>query len=233
MICFIDYRTNEEERKSLKSLNLSLIEIPPCDNLYEAINGHVDIQVNILDKNKKKIIIQKEMPETFKNLLIKNNISFIESKNSLGYNYPSNISLNSLILNNYFVHNLKFTDPNLLSTQKSKILINVKQGYTKCSSLIVADKAIITSDKSIYNSLIKENFDILLLPPGDIILEGLNYGFIGGTGGLINKNIMAFFGSLDNYLYGKEIKNFLAKYNVKPIYLSKGKLIDRGSLMVL
>lgn len=233
MVCFIDYRTSEEERNLLKSLNISLMEIPPCSNLYDSINGHVDIQINILDKNKKEIIIQREMPEAFKKALIKNNISFIESKGSLGYKYPSNIILNSLILENHFVHNLKFTDPNLLDTQKNKRLINVKQGYTKCSTLVVSDKAIITSDKSIYSQLIKEDFDILLLPPGDIILEGLNYGFIGGTGGLINKNIMAFFGSLENYLYGCEVKNFLAKYNVKPLYLSRGKLIDRGSIMVL
>ncbi|MBU5456172.1 DUF6873 family GME fold protein [Caproiciproducens sp. MSJ-32] len=233
MICFIDYRTSEEERNSLKALNLTLIEIPPCNNLYEAINGHVDIQLNIIDKNKKRIIIQKEMPEAFKKMLVKNNISFIESKNSLEYKYPNNIILNSLILDNYFVHNLNFTDPNLLDTQRNKKLINVKQGYTKCSVLVVADKAIITNDKSIYKNLIKENFDILLLPPGDIILEGLDYGFIGGTGGLINKNTMAFFGSLENYLYGEKVKNFLTKYNVKPLYLSNGKLIDRGSLMLL
>ena len=29
------------------------MEIPPCTNLYDSINGHVDIQINILDKNKR------------------------------------------------------------------------------------------------------------------------------------------------------------------------------------
>ena len=49
---------------------------------------------------------------------------------------------------------------------------------------------------------------------------------------MISDNSMAFFGSLDNYAFGNEIKKFLYKYDVKPIYLSNTKLIDRGSLLV-
>lgn len=233
MICFVDYRITKLEKNVLKSLGLSILEIPKCNNLYKSIDGHVDIQLNIIDKKSKKVIIHKDISETFKEKLKKFNISYIESSNSLKYSYPDNIFLNALILNNYFIHNLKYTDENLLVTQNNKNLINVKQGYTKCSCLPVSDKALITSDIGIYNILIKHDFDILLLPPGDIILEGLNYGFIGGVGGLINKNLMAFFGNLDLYLYGDKVKSFLKKYNVTPIYLMDEKLHDRGSLLIL
>ena len=41
-------------------------------------------------------------------------------------------------------HNLKYTDENLLSTQKNKTLISVSQGYTKCSVLPVNEKALLT-----------------------------------------------------------------------------------------
>ncbi|EOR19788.1 hypothetical protein A500_20195, partial [Clostridium sartagoforme AAU1] len=81
--------------------------------------------------------------------------------------------------------------------------------------------------------LINYDFDILLLPPGDIILEGLDYGFIGGSGGLISKDKMAFFGNLKSYMYGEKVLNFLNKYGVSPIYLKDGKLQDRGSLLIL
>jgi len=233
MVCFVDYRTTYPEKEKLSSFGLEIIEIPICNDLYEAINGHVDIQFNILDKKSKKVIINKNISKNFKNNLEDRGITYIESKNSLKDSYPNNIILNALILENYFIHNLKFTDENLLNDQKDKILINVKQGYTKCSCLPVSDRALITNDSGIYNSLCKYNFDILLLPPGDIILEGLNYGFIGGTGGLINNNTMAFFGDLNHYKYGNEVISFLSKYNVKPIYLKNSKLTDRGSLFVI
>lgn len=233
MVCFVDYRTTYPEKEILSSLGLDIMEIPKCTDLYESINGHVDIQLNIIDKKSKKVIINKNLNNIFKNKLNSLGITYIESKDSLKYTYPNNIILNALSLDDYFIHNLKYTDENLLNEQKNKVLINVKQGYTKCSCLPVSDKALITNDSGIYKTLCNYNFDILLLPPGDIILEGLNYGFIGGTGGLINNNTMVFFGDLKHYKYGNEVISFLSKYNVKPIYLKNSKLTDRGSLFVI
>ncbi len=232
MIGFIDYRTSKEEIDSLRKLNYDLIKIPKDNNLYEAINGHVDIQLNILNSYNREIIINKNINSSFKEILKEKNINFIESDSTLSHKYPSNISLNSYITDNYLVHNLKFTDKKILEYCKNKKIINVKQGYTKCSILPIKEKVIITNDTGIYNTLKNEDFDILLLPFGDIELSGFNYGFIGGVGGMISDNSMAFFGSLDNYTFGNEIKKFLYKYDVKPIYLSNTKLIDRGSLLV-
>lgn len=230
MICFVDYRTTENEINSLKKLNYDVIKIPKDNNLYEAINGHTDIQLNILNKN--TIIINKNINLSFKELLKTKNINFIESNSTLSSKYPSNISLNAYITDNYLVHNLKFTDKKILDYCKNKKTINVNQGYTKCSILPLREKVIITNDTGIYNTLKNENFDILLLPFGDIELSGFNYGFIGGVGGMISNDSMAFFGSLDNYAFGNEVKKFLYKYDIKPIYLSNTKLIDRGSLLV-
>ena len=230
MICFVDYRTSENEINSLKKLNYDVIKIPKDNNLYEAINGHTDIQLNILNKN--TIIINKNINESFKKLLNKKNINFIESDSTLSSKYPNNISLNAYITDNYLIHNLRFTDKKILEHCKTKKNINVNQGYTKCSILPLREKAIITNDSGIYNILKNEDFDILLLPFGDIELKGFNYGFIGGVGGMISNNSMAFFGSLDNYAFGNEVKNFLYKYDIKPISLSNTKLIDRGSLLV-
>ena len=161
------------------------------------------------------------------------NINYLLSQNSLNDTYPKDIILNGFITDEYFIHNLNYTDPILLETQENKKLINVKQGYTKCSILPISDTAIITNDLGIYNSLDKNVFDILLVPPGDILLPSLNYGFIGGVGGMISKNKLALFGELNNYEYGNKIYKFLYKYDVEPIYLRKGKLIDRGSLLLI
>ena len=75
--------------------------------------------------------------------------------------------------------------------------------------------------------------DVLLLPYGDIILEGFEYGFIGGVGGMISQDKLALFGDLNHYSYGKEVLKFLNDHNITPIYLKNGKLTDRGSLFVL
>lgn len=231
---FVDYRITHEELVNLSNLNVNPILVPKCNEVYEAINGHPDIQLNILkSKGTDHIIVQKNVNENFIKILKSNNIKYILSKNSLSNTYPNDIILNSLISENYFIHNLKFSDENLLKSQNLKTKINVSQGYTKCSILPVRENSLITSDKGVFKTLKDYSFDILLLPPGDILLPSLNYGFIGGTGGMISHDKMAFFGDLDSYTWGNEVKKFLYKYDVSPIALRKGKLIDRGSLLIL
>jgi hypothetical protein len=231
MNCFIDYRATEEELLNLQKLNINPILVPKTNLVYPAIDGHVDIQLNIIDKD--TVIVQKSISPVFLFTLSKYNIKYILSESSLSSKYPSDIILNALIMNDYFIHNLKFTDKNLLSSQKSKKLINVKQGYTKCSVLPLKEKVAITNDRGIYNSLLVEGFDMLLIPPGDILLPSLNYGFIGGVGGMISEDELALFGSLEYYKYGELIKDFLKKYKIKALPLKKGKLVDRGSLLLI
>ena len=233
MIAFIDYRTSNEEINSLKNLNIDVIKVPCNSNLYPAINGHVDIQLNILNSDTKTIILNKDIDNNFKKILQEKEINFINSFNSLNKNYPENISLNAYITQNYLIHNLNFTDKEIINYCKTKKQIHIKQGYSKCSILPLREKVVITSDMGIYKTLIKENFDVLLIPFGDIELPGLNYGFIGGVGGMISSNSMAFFGSLEKYAFCDEVKKFLYKYDIKPIYLRDSKLFDRGSLLLL
>ncbi len=223
----VDFRIHDEEKQFLVSKGYTLLVCPPSDLLYEAVYGHPDMLMHILDNN---ILVHKDMCNEFIQKLALLNYKVHKSKVTLQRNYPHNICLNSLSIGNLLVHSTNFTDANLLELSKHKKLINVKQGYTKCSTCIVNDCAIITSDISIAKALTPEKIDVLLIPPGDILLPGLNYGFIGGATGLIEDKVLAFYGHLDHYLYGKEILGFLKKHSVEPAFLRNGKLIDRGSI---
>lgn len=222
-----DFRIHNEEKESLVSMGYNLLISPPSNLLYDAVCGHPDMLMHITDNN---IIVHKNMNSEFIKSLELLNYMVYKSSSALQTKYPYNIFLNSLSMGNLFVHSIKFTDTNLLSLIKSKKLVNVKQGYTKCSTCIVNNHAAITSDVSIAKALIIEGIDVLLVPPGDILLPGLDYGFIGGATGLLCDNVLAFYGHLDHYLYGKEVLKFLEKHKVEPVFLRNGKLIDRGSI---
>ncbi len=229
-LAFVDYRINDEEEENLSKLQCSIIKCPPSPQLYEAICGHPDILLHLISKN--KIIVHKDMDISFIEFLNSINLEVIFTENSLGFKYPSNISLNAINLENHFIHKMKHTDSNLMNELGNKKLVNVNQGYSKCSTAIISSSALITNDKSIYTALKNEPIDILLLPYGDIILPGLNYGFIGGTCGLTENNLV-FFGSLTKYKYGDLILDFLEKHKVQPIFLSNKALTDRGSIFFL
>ncbi len=226
---FVDYRISNEELFNLKKLNINVIKCPRCELVYDGINGHPDILLHILDH--KNIMVHRDMDQSFTEYLRLLGYNVVLSSKSLGLKYPQNIILNGLNLPDYFLHSLKYTDENLLKIIENKKIIDVKQGYTKCSAAVINGNAIITSDKSIYTALMERDVDVLLLPPGDILLPGLDYGFIGGCCGAIDDKHMAFFGDLNFYSYGKAVLDFLKKYDLEPVYLRHGKLIDRGSLL--
>ncbi|MGE5627721.1 MAG: DUF6873 family GME fold protein [Solirubrobacterales bacterium] len=226
---FVDYRISNEELINLKKFNINPIKCPKSHVVYEAINGHPDILLHPLGN--KNILVHRDISLDFINSLKSLGYNLILSKKSLGSKYPDNIILNGLNFSDYFLHNLKYTDENLMNLIKNKILIDVKQGYTKCSCALMPDNSIITSDKGIYSALKNINADVLFIPPGDILLPGLDYGFIGGCCGAIDETKVAFFGDLSCYKYGNEVLKFLKERNLEPIFLKSGKLIDRGSLL--
>lgn len=230
-ILLTDYRISIEEENTLKNLNYNILKIPPCANLYPAVCGHPDMLLHIVDDN--TIVLHKDIDKNFSDYLSTEfkNITF--SNKSLSNNYPDDIILNALNLTDVFLHLLKYTDANLLNLVSNKKKINIKQGYSKCSTAVISHNAIITSDTGIARALYNENFDVLLLPPGDILLPGLDYGFIGGCCGLVEDSLLAFYGNLQFYQYGYEVISFLKKHKVEPLFLRNGKLIDRGSIFKL
>ena len=227
----VDYRITDEEKKVIHNLGYDMLICPQSYELYDAVCGHPDMLMHIVDSN--NIIVHRNMPELFILTLKKLGYNVYLSKKALTQTYPHDIILNALNIGDFFVHNLNNTDENLLHHINHKKLLNVKQGYTKCSTAVLNENAVMTSDKGIADVLSKNNTDVLLLPPGDILLPGLNYGFIGGTCGMLSERLMAFYGQLSEYKYGEEVLRFLKKYNIEPVYLRKGKLIDRGSLFTI
>ena len=227
----VDYRIDNIERYNLERLEFKVATVPPCDILYEAVCGHPDMILHIIDSS--TVMVHKDMNLDFIVKLKNFNINVVVSQNSLQSSYPYNVILNAVSLDNLFIHNIKYTDAELLEQVKNKKIKSIKQGYTKCSTAIVNNNAVMTSDKHIAAALGEEDMDVLLLPPGDILLPGLDYGFIGGCCGLLEENILAFYGDLKHYTYGKEVMDFLKKHKVKPLFLRDGKLIDRGSIFTI
>lgn len=229
----VDYKISDEEIYNLEKFGYEILLCPKCTDLYSAVDGHPDMQLNLINQN--KIIVQKNIDSKFIKKLEALNYTVLLSENSLKSKYPYDIALNSVVIGNVFMHNLKYTDKYLLNemNDNKKKYLNVHQGYTKCSTCIVSKKAAITSDTGIAAALKSEGIDVLLLPYGDIELSGFDYGFIGGCTGLICDDVMAFCGDLLHYQYGKEVLCFLKKHKVEAFMLKKGRLTDRGSLFLI
>jgi hypothetical protein len=111
---------------------------------------------------------------------------------------------------------------------------SIKQGYAKCSTLILGNKAIISADASIILMADKLNISRLKITNGinEIKLDGYDYGFIGGASA-VYENKVFFFGNLSLHSQGKEISDFCKKNGFLPISIGTKKLCDVGGAIIL
>lgn len=232
-LAIVDRRIPADMVNSLNKLNIHIIKSNICSNTYNAISCHPDI--SLIKINDNNIIVAPNVYNYYLDKLHSLGFNIIMGDSLIDKKYPNNIQYNVAIFGKYAVHNFTYTDKKVLNYIESNnfIKINVKQGYCKCSICIVDDNSIITSDKGIYNEVIKYNINCLLIENGHIDLFDLNYGFIGGCSGLISQDELAFFGDITHHPNFKEIKEFVEKRNKKIVCLSNSKLLDLGSLIPL
>jgi hypothetical protein len=222
---------NTEDRQItdyITSLGFICVPVVPSPRVSAPICAHADVLYRKINNN--TIIISSCQ---------KANLPLLEK---LGYNvliedglqpgYKSESLLNYINNDKYVIYNPKtaFPDENLFN---NKTAITIKQGYTRCSTLSVTDTAYITDDKSIYNALIKNNLDCLLIEKGNIRLKGYDYGFIGGASVKLNEKQILFFGDILNKEDKNKVISFIKKYNIEPLFISDKKLTDIGSAIIL
>ena len=152
-----------------------------------------------------------------------------------GKNYPENILLNCLYHNNKLYGKLSATDSSVREYCRENNIetVNVNQGYTRCSTLVVNDKAVITADKSIEKGMKNNGVEVLLISAGNIVLEGFDYGFIGGAS-FSDNNTIYFFGDITKHPDYNKIKEFTSKHNSIIAILCKTQpLTDIGGAVLI
>jgi virulence-associated protein VapD len=229
----VDYRIGIEVEETLGVLGIETIKTIPCKDLYDAINGHPDIVVHHIGDN--KLVVAPNVFDELQPVLSKKGFALTKGETWLNRNYPENVAYNVLRVGSLAFHNTKYTDKSILiEFEKNEIdLIHVNQGYTKCSTCIVDENTIITSDYKIAKTVEKYGIESILIKPGGIILSGFDYGFIGGCSGLISRNTMAFTGNLDNIQDNYKIYDILKSKGIDVKILSTKQIFDIGSIIPL
>ena len=232
-VLIVDYKTPKEETNILKSFGFEIIKTSPNKAMYDAIDGHPDIQMTLIGNT---LFVNQKIPYEFLVSLENKNIHYKIGKKSLSLPYPSNIPFNSLVSDDLFIHKLDSTEP-LVLEKANKLnldLINVNQGYTRCSTAFVGKDSYITEDKSIAKKLASLNKNVFIKEPSNIYLRGFDHGFIGGSMSLItlnNENIILITGDIDKYRFGNDLKSFLNNINIPYLSIGKGLVKDRGSVI--
>ena len=151
--------------------------------------------------------------------------------------YPNDCRYNATCTGKFFIHKLDITDSELLSAAKTNCgdelqLINVRQGYTKCSTVIVDEDSIITYDKGIAKPCEAVGMSVLLVESGFVKLQGADTGFIGGASGRVDDEIV-FNGNLSAHPNFREITTFIEDRGLDCKWFDSYELEDIGSIITI
>lgn len=219
-----------ESIKKLKDMGIETVVIPESSYLPDPVKSHADLQLLHLGRN--VIFCQKEhlcTGDLEKNFII-HNIS-----ESPGNSYPYDVRLNCTIIGNKLICNKKTVSKDILEYAYNNdfIIINVNQGYSKCSVCVINENTILTDDESVFAAAGNFLNDAQLISKGSIVLNGYNYGFIGGCCGKIDKNKIAFNGRIDSHKDYNKIIDIMQRNNIECVELCNGRLTDIGGIIPL
>lgn len=229
----VDGRIALEMEKTLEGRGIRLIKTLPVKEVMPEIAYHPDIMLHHLGGD--RIVVAPNTPEKLVYALEQEKFTVTTGKKMLNAKYPSDIPYNVARFGKYAICSMKNTDEVLLGKLHDEgiRIIDVSQGYSKCSVCIVDSNSIITSDKGIAKSSVADGIHVLLIEPGNIELKGMDYGFIGGATGFLSLKELAFTGCLSKHPQYNMIFNFMLKHGKTPINLCENTLQDLGTLVPL
>lgn len=214
---------------NLLSIGINPIKLAGSDFFDDRLKNHPDM--NCIHIKDNKWIFFNDYYKKNKNSVDKLGLEIIKLPFPEKNNYPFDIMLNKAVFGDILIEYNK-SDDNLADKYfDDKIKLKVKQGYVKCSLLITGDNSFITSDKNMYESLIKNKKEGLLISAENIKLKGYENGLIGGCGGLIDKDKIILSGRTEKLPDHGKMMEFFFRNNINVIYLSDKVIEDFGSFL--
>lgn len=151
-------------------------------------------------------------------------------KASVSEKYPRDTAYNAFSVCKTLVCKKDAADETLLSLFSNSV--SVKQGYAKCSTVVVSENAVISSDRSICAACRKLGADVLFAGNEGVLLTGYDTGFLGGATA-VTKDCVLFFGDIRTRKDCKEICDFISKHGKKVVYIPDTPLYDYGTPVIL
>ena len=228
MLILCDRKMPETAKAKLATYG-EIVEFSTAGITYEAISGHPDI---FFCPTPVGLIVAPNLPEKYFKILNEKGISYTIGQLPVGIQYPDSAKYNTLVTKNFIVQNDAISDATILKQNPNHEIINVRQGYVRCSLLALPNNSFIISDRGIEKSLHQHKLEVLYIDPACVKLEGFEHGFFGGTCG-IHENSLFICGSLTYFKESELILEFTEKAGVQIIELFDGPPMDVGTILFL
>ena len=219
--------TNKCEN-SLTQMGYRIVKLPEYSYLQKAVSNHADM---LLFYDGNRIITHKGYYYENKSLFDGLDKEIVLSDEPIGAEYPNDILFNAVLTERGQLFS-KTDYTSILIKEMSKRNINVKQGYTACSTCKVSPSDYITTDEGLWRAYTENGINTLIVSKEGIILPGYDCGFIGGATVCLPEGV-CFFGNALLHPDYEKITEFADKAGKKIISLSEEKIMDIGGAVVI
>ncbi len=219
---FLDCRMPSEMVEKIESRGLCAKLLPLFEMLDVPVASHPDMLVNLADG---RILVHRLYHDANRELFYGLPITLTDEP--MGKKYPSDILLNGLKVGRTVYGRREISR---YLTESSERFVKVKQGYTRCSTLML-EAAAVTADSGIAAALRADGIDVLTITPGSIRLDGYDCGFIGGASTVVEREVL-FFGDVASHPDGEKIADFCEFHGYKAVSLGDSPLYDYGGGLV-
>ncbi len=217
---YIGSTVSEKQKDTLEKLHVPFSVLPPEPSLALPLGAHPDIlAVTVCGR-------------TFSAGKTAKVLGCTDTGETFGKAYPKDVLFNGFTLGNRLFCNKKAFSKvvQAYALACGMEIVDVRQGYAKCSTLVLGDKQIITADRGIAKAA--EPFcEVLCIREGGISLAPYAYGFIGGAS-FILENTVYFFGNIDTHTDAASIRACIEKNGYRAVSLSDEPLCDCGGAII-
>lgn len=220
--------TNDEVARALEQRGAVVLRVQSSLELPEPVRGHADMLCLSLGGGR-VLTAQTELAQALRGF----GLDAAPVEHPPAGEYPGDVALNCLLLGDVAVGRSASLAPELIQyINNNKIkMLDVKQGYARCSTAVVDERSVITADLGIANALEAHGFDVMRISPGGIRLDGYDTGFIGGCCGKISADKMLFCGRAESHPDGNRILGFLNRKGVAAECSGDHELLDFGGFI--
>lgn len=215
---------------SLKKLDIEPVPVPRAGLVQPPLAGHPDLQLFPLGR---RLFCRPGLPAAFLDRL-EPWIEVVPCATEPGGSYPDDVPYNVAFAGGCAFHLASRTEPSIARSLAACgiPLVDVRQGYARCSTLTAGERMVITADRGIHAAALARGLDSLLITPGYVALPGYRYGFIGGASGAID-DLLFLTGNLDLHPDRDAIREHAEKNRVRLHMLSGDEIIDLGGIFII
>ena len=206
---------------------LEYIPLPPFSALDNPVADHADMLIFPHDGT---LTVYESYYRENSELFARANTDITTVPDPVDAKYPYDIALNALSLGDKLFCLEKYTSHAVKKLFGN--IINVPQGYSRCTVCRVDESTIITADPSIAVRARDCGIDVLEITGGEILLPGYSYGFIGGCSVRIGDE-MLFCGDITAHPDFASIDAFLYSHGCTPVCMGDEILTDFGGFVII